>query len=341
MKIHLAFLALVPFLAEIGFSQESLIPYDRIFVSVHTKTFPDRKHKGAKLNVSVRMSKGPEDGEDSASIDINCFDFSAGQRMMPEQDLEAFFEVSDAALAGKDARKEIVTKTFRGEKNSVYESVVDGDGRIVRMSRGEESTDFRPEEAGRVRAALAEARIGKAWFEKILVATELPEVSPEARPPRSEGYYLDSQVGLVSGRGIGYEITVSTNGMTEGQSYHITHGLIVYTNGQMTRTMGGDWVKALLHKVTLALDAAKNGRDYSFKSGEDDGRRYEVKANPTTKEADLKLTLGNFFGKREPKEAHFGVAQLDEIRRLIDEFEVRKRWFENNERLFFTPTEKE
>lgn len=341
MRIHFALLALVPFLVQNGTSQERLIPYDEVFINVHTKPLIDRKHKGEKLNVSVRMSKGNEDGNDSASIDVNCNGFSHLQRMMPENDLETFFEIGEAALAGKDARKEVVTKTFGGELTSAYESVRAKEGRVIRITRGAESVDFPTEEAGRVRAALEEARIGQAWYEKILVATELPKATPDARPPRSGGYYLDSQVGLVSGRGISYEITVSANAMLGDQSYGISHGLIFYENGHMAGTMSGDWIKALLHKVTLALDAAKNGSNYSFKSGKDDGRSYEVKANLGTKEADLILTLGNFFGKRRPKEAHFGVAQLEEIRGLIDEYEVRKQWFANNEDLFFSPSKEE
>ncbi|MEP2776699.1 MAG: hypothetical protein ABJQ29_10925 [Luteolibacter sp.] len=338
MKILFCLFAVSPLISETALCQQKLIPYEKVFVSVNTERLIDRKNKrGAKLNVSVRMHKGPDAGDDPVSIGVDCYEFSSAQRMMPEADLDAFYEMGKAAIAGKEARKEVVTETFRDEITTVYEVAGTGKDKVIRVSRGDESADFPPEEAERVRAAIAEAVIGKAWFEKILIATELPEVTPDARPPRSQGYYLNSEIGQVSGRGISYEVTVSANSMLGDQSYRLSHGLIVYENGQMTGTMSGDWIKSLLHKVTLALDAAKNGKNYSFKSGEDDGRVYQVTANPATQEADLTLQLGNFFKNREPKEAHFGVAQLDEIRRLIDEYEVRQKWFEANEGLFFTP----
>jgi hypothetical protein len=332
--------AIFALLGEPGLCQQKLIPYNQVFVSVNTKPLIDRKNKGSKLNVSVRMSKGSEGAEDSASVDVDCYDFSSEKRMMPEKDLEAFFEMGKAALAGEKARKEVLTETFRGEVTTVYEVAEADNGKIIRMTRGDESADFPPEEAERVRAALTEAEIGRAWYEKILTATELPAETPDARPPRSDGYYLDSQIGEVSGRGISYEVSISANGMLGNHTYEISHGLLLYTDGRMTGSMSGGWVEALLLKVTLALDAAKDGRNFSFKSGEDDGRSYTVKANPATKEADLELNLSDFFKDREPRKAHFGVAQLEEIRRLIDEYEVRQKWFEDNEGLFFKPVEK-
>lgn len=337
-------LILLVFIAMFGgpaLCQQKLIPYDQVFIRVNTKPLIDRKNKGSKLNVAVRMSKGSEGEVDSASTDVDCYDFSSGQRMMPEKDLEAFFEVGEAALAGKDARKEVLTKTFRGEVTTVYESVDGENGKVIRMTRGEESAEFPPEEAERVRAAVVEAEIGRAWFEKILAATELPEEKPDARPPRSEGYYVDSRIGEVSGRGLSYEVSVAANAMLGNQTYRISHGLLLYTDGRMTGTMSGGWVKSLLQKVSLALDAAKDGRNFAFKSGEHEGRSYTVKSNPATKEADLVLKPSNFFKDRTPIKGHFGVEQLEEIRRLIEEYDVRRKWFEDNENLFFTPVEKE
>ena len=168
-------------------------PPEKVFVSVHTKPFIDRKNRGEKLSVSVRMSKGSGDAVGSASIDVDCYSFSSGQRMMPETDLEAFYEIGKAAVDGKDARKEVVTKTFQGDMNTLYESADTTNGKMIRVTRGDETVDFSPEEAELVRAAVAEAEIGKAWFEKILVATEFPEASPDARPPRSGGYSLNSE----------------------------------------------------------------------------------------------------------------------------------------------------
>ena len=319
-----------------------LIPFDHFYVSVETNDWLNQSDEGPHLNVTIRVSRDAGDPNGSTSVEVNCYEFDADQRMLPEADLKAFLEAGDAAGNGKDFRKEVMTKTFRGERKTLYE-VVSVDGKeVIRMSRGEKKVEFMPGEADRVRHALEQARSGEAWFKKLLSDEKIPSANPEAKPPQANGYYLSSSIGRISGRGIGYEISVFSHTFGRAPHYGIEHMLCLYSeDGELNGTLSGGWVARLLQKISIALDAVKAGRAYSFKSGEDEGQSYTVTANLDTKEADLVLHPDNFFNNRNAEKGHFGESQLAEIRKLIDGCDERIKWFKANEHLFFTnPVEK-
>ena len=313
-----------------------LIPFDEFYVSVETNDWRARREEGVSLNVSVRVSRSAENPEGSISVDVNCFEFEAGQRMLPDADIEAFLAAGDAAREGEAFRDVVTTKTYRGDKETIYEVVEVEGKKMIRMSRGEGRAEFLPAEAVKVREALARARAGEAWFKKLLSDDEMPVPIDGARPPQAKGYYLDSSVGTVSGRGIGYEISVAANSFRSAPRYHVNHQLCLYSpEGRLNGSLSGVWVAGLLQKVSAALDAAVAGKAYSFKSGEDEGRAYTVTANLKTKEADVVLIPGEFFKGRDAERGFFGVAQLAEIRKLIDDCDDRIKWFQANEHLFF------
>jgi hypothetical protein len=316
-----------------------LIPINGFYVSVETNDWMHRRGEGARLNVSVSVSRSAENPNGSTSVEVHCFEFEATQRMLPDADLEAFMATGDAAQKGEAFRQTVMTKTFRGEKETTYE-VVEVDGKkMIRMSRGEEKAEFMPAEATKVRAALAEARAGQAWFKKLLADKTMPVPNEEARPPQTEGYYLDSAIGTVSGKGIGYEVSVASHSRTAAPQYRIKHTICLYSEeGKVNGTLSGDWVAGLLQKIASALEAVNAGNAYTFTSGEKDGRRYSVTANPNTKAADVILNPGDFFKNRKAEKGSFGQAQLADIRKLIDGCDERTKWFQANEHLFFTST---
>jgi hypothetical protein len=233
-----------------------------------------------------------------------------------------------------------MTKTFRGEKETIYE-VVEVDGKkMIRITRGEEKAEFLPVEAAKVRAALAQARSGQAWFRKLLTDKTMPIPNEEARAPQANGYYLTSPIGTISGKGIGYEVSVSSHSFGQTPQYSIGHTLCLYAaDGHLNGTLGAP--AGMLQKISSALEAVKAGRAYSFTSGEDKGRRYSVTANLNTKEADIILNPGEFFKNRNSEKGYFGLAQLADIRKLIDGCDERIKWFQANEHLFFTSTNEE
>lgn len=319
-----------------------MIPFDELYISVETNDWRNRKGEEARLSVAVSVSRSAEAPHGSTSVEVDCFEFESTRRMLPEADLKMFLAAGDAAQKGENFREAVMTKTFRGEKETTYE-VVEVDGKkMIRVSRGEERAEFLPGEAAKVRVALVEARAGQAWFEKLLADHTMPVPNEQARPPRAEGYYVDSAIGTVSGKGIGYEVSVASHSRTEVPQYHIGHTLCLYSEeGELNGTLSGNWVAGLLQKVASALEAVNAGNAYNFTSGEDEGRRYSVTANLTTKKADVSLSPGNFFKGRNAEKGAFGQAQLADIRRLIDGCEDRIKWFQANEHLFFASTKEE
>jgi hypothetical protein len=170
----------------------------------------------------------------------------------------------------------------------------------------------------------------------------MPVPNEEARAPQAKGYYLDSSIGTVSGKGIGYEVSVNSYSRTEDPQYTIGHTLCLYSgDGELNGTLGGDWVAGLLQKIALALEAVEAGHAYTFTSGDEEGRRYSVTANHNTKEADVSLNPGEFFKNRNAEKGSFGKAQLADIRKLIADCDARIKWFQTNEHLFFTSTNEE
>jgi hypothetical protein len=333
---------LVSLLLALPLSGGDLIPFNAFHVSVETNDWMDRRNEGDRLHVSVSVSRSAEEPNGSTSVEVNCFEFEAAQRMLPDTDLEVFMAAGDAAQDGKEFRKSVKTKTFRGEKETIYE-VVEVDGKkMIRIRRGEEQAEFLPGEAAKVRAALAQARAGQTWFRKLLVEETMPVPNEEARAPQAKGYYLDSSIGTVSGKGIGYEVSVNSYSRTEDPQYTIGHTLCLYSgDGELNGTLGGDWVAGLLQKIALALEAVEAGHAYTFTSGDEEGRRYSVTANHNTKEADVSLNPGEFFKNRNAEKGSFGKAQLADIRKLIADCDARIKWFQTNEHLFFTSTNEE
>ena len=333
---------LLSLLLALPLSGGDLIPFDEFFVSVETNDWMNRRDEGTRLNVSVHVSRSAQEPNGSTSVEVDCFEFEAAQRMLPEADLKVFLAAGDAAQGGKEFRETVMTKTFRGEKETTYE-VVEVDGKkMIRISRGEEKAEFLLVEAAKVRTALAQAKSGQAWFKKLLVDKTMPVPNEEARAPQAKGYYLNSSIGTVSGKGIGYEVSVSSHSIRQAPIYNIGHTLCLYSvDGELNGTLGGGWVAGMLQRISSALEAVNAGRAYSFTSGEDDGRRYSVTANLQTQEADVILIPGNFFKNRNSAKGSFGSAQLAGIRKLIDGCDERIKWFQANEHLFFTSTNEE
>ncbi|MBK1791002.1 hypothetical protein [Persicirhabdus sediminis] len=314
-----------------------LIPYKDFYVSVETNDWFARRDEGDRLNVSVSISRSADKPNGSSSIRVYCYTFESWQRMLTDDDIEAFLAAGDAAQEGEEFRHVVTTETFRGDQETIYEVVNVGGEKLVRMSRGVEQAEFVPAEAAKVRAALAQARSAEAWYKKLLLDEVLPEPNDEARPPRSSSYNLISTIGTVSGKGLGYEVAATSFSSEGDPEYRIEHELCLYSEeGEETGSLSGDWVADLLKEISIALDATVNGRAYSFQSNEVAGSSYSVTVNLATMEADVELQPGNFFNNREASRGHFGKAQLADIRKLISDYENRAKWFQANERLFYT-----
>jgi hypothetical protein len=334
----LFFAALVAAASSIGSAEERLIPFDSFFVSVEPNDhFKPNKKGGSSLRVSLSVSRSPEASAGSTDLDVCCFDLHHSQDRFPEDDLRVLMKAGEAAKAGREFKEEVETRTFHGTIKSIYEVLhKDGGSKIV-VNRGGEKIELASVEADRVRDALAEARVGEAWFTKLLGMAPLPQPNPDARPPRAGKYYLSSTLGIVEGRGIDYEVSVGASSFTGKPHYSVEHCIRFQTQKGGGSCHGG-WVESLLRKVTEALQAVEKGTKYSFTSGNAE-RKYLVSANLDTKEADVTFYPGEFFGKEGAKHGHFGQGQLVQIRKLLDGYEARKTWFQEHEGWFFASTD--
>lgn len=333
MKILLA-ICIYFGLAIFGCGEERVIPFDELYVSVETNDWRKRPRDREGLHVKVSVSRGEEEQE-RVSIDVNCFEFPVGKRMLLEEELLAFDEAAEAGLRKEEFSKETMTKTFHGPEKTVFETRKEEENWVISVSRVGEEALFDVTEGQRLRKALAEAQAGKRWFEQLLIAQDLPEATPDTRPPQSTGYYVVSKLGEVKGRGIDYDISVSVLSLNREPQYSIMHQLRFRTDNGGGGSCSGAWVEGLLRKVSEALEAIKKRRNYSFKSGNKE-HRYSVTANLETKEADVIFHPGEFFGDQKAKHGHFGEEQLAEIRALINSYEARKNWFQEHEEWFFT-----
>jgi len=337
MKI--LFTLLVVFLTVIsGVCEESLIPVEEFYISVNTNDFMNRPHGRKGLSVSVGVLRGKEDPQGQTITDINCFEFPAGKRMFLKEDIKVFYEAADAAKMGKVYLKETDTQIFMGIEKTIFKSIhMDGEW-VVMVSRLGKDAVFSANEGDSLKKALHQAKLGQAWFKLLLNSEKLPKETPTAKPPLSNGYYLSSEIGEVSGRGISYAVSVSARGRGRNRApnYNITHELSYSGAHGKMGTSSGQWVSGLLAEITIALEAIKKGKAYSHKS-----QGYSVKANLKTKEADVTWYLGVFFKGETPKKGHFGVEELNEIRTLIKSYDVKKKWFEEHEHWFYTKPKKD
>lgn len=339
MKVIWSFVFSV-FAMGVAISDERIIPIDNIYISVETNSFLAARSNGGSISVSVRMSRHEEAPVGSTEIDVNCFEFPAGKRMFHKADIDALREASAACEKGEAFLKEIVTKTFLGDEKTTFEAVEKNGVFMVLVSRAGSEVMFLPEESKRVDEAIKEAEIAQKWYQKLLVAKEMPTESPDARPPKARGFYLDAKLGEVLGRGIGYEVSLKNMGYFSQPSYQVGHAINFYQNGEMFEMVSGDWLKVMLKNIAEAIEAASEGRDYSYKANKDGDSMigsYTVTANSATKEADVSYQSGKLSKKLKVREGHFGEKQLKEIRQYIEQGPVIQKWFEENESLFYKP----
>lgn len=312
-------------------SKDRLIPFDEVFVSVETNDW--MRAGKPHFNVSVRLHRRRTEPMESTAIDVECFEFASPRRMMPDQDLKAFFDVSAFARQGQSKRIETVTPTYNGDEKTVFEGVsVDGK-MVVRIVRGGEKVEFALQEAEDVKKALAEAKAGEAWFKKLLSAEVPPAPTPTVRPPKSGGYQLRSKLGEVPRRrGLGFEISVAAYFLMDQQFYYTEHGVRFVSSDGTEASMSGEWVEHLLAKVSEALGSIASAKPYSFKSDKNDAPEYTVTADPATQEADVVVTPSN---SPSPWRGRFERVELAQIEKLTDAAKQRTKWFEEHESLFF------
>ena len=248
--------------------------------------------------------------------------------MFPTGDVEAFFRTTDAALRKTPHNEEVETQTFRGKMATRYETVEGDQAWRVRVTRGGQSVMFSPNEGKRLRAALEEAEIGKAWFRKLLEERDTPAESPLARPPVSDELYLTSKAGSVSLGDFSLQLEAAR---TFGPGYRTQYSIKFHGPGGGWAS--GDWVRQLVEDSESAIRKAKEGGNYESGANGD----WSVVAKKGETSAKITVIPGKFFRNREPMTGEIDEEKLARIHELVEEAELRREWFEENEHLFMKP----
>jgi hypothetical protein len=270
---------------------------------------------------------------------VNCFNFPAGIRTQLDEDLAAFYQASDAALAKRAFRREIETTTLRGKTKTIFETVEDNGFSTIRVKRGDTEAHFADTEAAKVKDALREARAGEAWFKKLLTAEKLPVQTASARPPVSTGYYCVSSLGQIECGGFNCEISVRSDFFAkEKRSYKIQYQLqVVDSEGKLKAGFSGQAVDRLFEEISQAMALVEKNKDYASEA--DDERRYpfSVTAKPESSLVEVVWFPSERFNDRTPNRGQLDRMKLVLIQDLIEAANARQQWLENNEGLFYQP----
>lgn len=223
-------------------AEECLIPMDQFFISVETNDWLRRPENRNGLNVSVTMTRGEGEKAGATKVEVDCYEFESAERGLSDEDQQVFAKAAEAATRKEAFSRQILSPTLFAKKETLFESKeVDG-AWVVTMTRGGNTGTFIPEEGERLKNALVEARAGEKWFKELLYAKKAPEPTPVAHPPRSNFFMISSSIGKVGGRGVDYEVSVSSFPMGE-ERYHVEHWLRFSQGEEGMGTSSGKWVE--------------------------------------------------------------------------------------------------
>lgn len=312
-----------------------VLPEMDFFISVDTNDWLERPRGKTGLNVSLRFSSANQPGgEEESAINVSCYEFPDDCRELGQPEMNLFHTVCEEAGKKQAKRERWMSKGFRGEVETIFESTEEKGEWVAKVTRRGATAVFDPAESARLKAALAEAKAGAAWFKLLRKADKLPEKTAQAHPPKSDGYYLSSSVGTVDGGEMDYEVSLRAMSHGGKTTYHTENTLTIGGS-----TTSGGWVDKALDKISEAAAAAKAGKDFTYESPDDEHKGedtfYTITANLQTGKGDVLLVPGKFFKSNKVWKGSYGVDEVKQIQKLKADAKVRQKWFEENESLFF------
>jgi hypothetical protein len=183
MKTHLLCLVLALLVSDDKVKDEAVIPYENYYIQVETNDWLNRARRPDRLrlhgiHVSVSLSGNVEHvlKDARAVVTARCIGLRDPRidGALSAADLDALFEASASAQQNKAFRKELKSKSrFDQDVLTVIETVKDHDYSIIRIKRGTSEVFVDEMEGKRVQEALREAKIGEAWFNKLISSKEI------------------------------------------------------------------------------------------------------------------------------------------------------------------------
>ena len=321
--------------ATIGKCDDRLIPFDDFFISMETNGARNHNRGFSSLYVMLFVERSKSIPKGRISSEILCLQFENNKQRFTARDIEV---LTMGCLAAGRGEEFMQLSIDTGYGHTVFETVKRGDLWVVQVNRGDKVVFFNHTEGEKVRKALREVDIGEAWYEKLLTDKKMPQPEQDLRAPMVASLRFKSPVGLVEGRGLVIEHSLSVN-IDRGEArYGVSRKLRLRHNANGFTSSNGRGVERFLENIAKVLESSKKGEALEIDSSKG-GLKYTVKTNLVKKGADVVL-LDRFLIKNRPRTVHFDQEDLIEIKKINTAYEARKQWFKKHEAWFFTPRNK-
>lgn len=243
---------------------------------------------------------------------------------LTREDIGALIRVAHAAQ--KESPMKVEVDYENSNWVTTYEArETDGEWKVL-MTRDHWAGEFAAAEGERLGGLLDECVSAIAWYEKLFTATELPEPSPDARPPvMVDDMTMTASFGEVSLGDFGYRSDFSY-GSTERLPANTHHHLAVHYIHQSPQQFEGQWVRSLMAKASEASEAAQKLESYNFRARNRE-MTYEITAMPDKRMAEVRLHSDYGRDSFLTRVSKLSPSKAREVAEVLDRAEQFERWF--------------
>ncbi|GAA5496004.1 hypothetical protein Rhal01_02185 [Rubritalea halochordaticola] len=290
--------------------------------------------RGEALNVFTALMKKPGEELGDVRAAVNWRELPRGERRLSDAELKLVLNACDKARLGEEFRDFVQQRMPGGKQRYLLcEVKKEGNEWVVQLSCQDKNLVLDPEARKKLKHALSEAEMAKAWYWKLLESEKVPEETPELRRPVGTATYAEYDGGSVRVGGLGFRFALRGYS-TEERPYtfdsRLEYGV---KNGSMSGSLGGDH---LLHLLISGRMELMQGRPYEKEWGAAIlGEEYLVRGNVEKQSLSVAMSPAAFHGDRQIYKAHFTKQDLERIHELLNDCMDRLKWIRENEALFF------
>lgn len=345
---------------------ENMLPFKELRFSVGLGDGWDRKQPGEKKSFGafVDVSNSTRNGEISCRTKIMHFGLPEAKQLT-ERDIKTLFEMSEAASKQKALRRGIVNpwagfrtdEEGRRRKHVVtnYESALKRgtkDEWIVTIGQNRTTHEVNETELKKLKELLKQTEAAEAWYHKLLSSGQVPEVTPDARPPAGSIVSFHGLVDKASFDDLAYVtlLQMFTDGKTslvhnihlapnrEDPDHKTSNRIRPLPNDYFFETRllcHGDWVRGMMTNVKHAGTQAQAMKSFSH-IGREGIVRYEVTADPNDRTARLRIHPAFGAADLSHYDAAFDLEEARRVNAMTLKADQAEEWFKNNQGVFVT-----
>ncbi|WP_143157777.1 hypothetical protein [Rubritalea squalenifaciens] len=273
-----------------------------------------------------RFERGKEECEES--LQAYCSELRDEKSWYP-LDEDGLTMVFAEAAAGKPCSMVKEVKDREGVELT-YVSYQGVGGYEVKLSSGEQSVTFSPQDIRDFMEIRAVFDSSKAWYGKLMVAEEVPEWTEKARPPKVYWVRVDSELGAVQAG----ELTLHFGAQMRRAlpyTFHVRQYSVDYGGEKKDEGLNGRYLYRVL---TSVADDVKRGRDRSIPLNR--GRApsqvtYQVNGSVADERVHVVCRVDN----KEVAKGSFTLEQIEKIRSLDQQVQERHDWMVENRKLLY------